>query len=163
MKKGILLLFLIGGCLFPSCAQNKQDFEQLCKKYEESENVESFGMDGLGCLLASWFVGKEAGDVNTLIRKCSSFRILIGSGEESKSLCKDIQAFVRANKLEELIGINEDGSEVKIYVETKKETICQVFISVIDEEREVVFLQLKGKFDPSSIKKLVKSSGIASL
>ena len=60
MKKSLFVLILIGGWVIPSWAQNNKEFEQLCKKYQDSENVGSFGMDGLGCLLASWFIGKEA-------------------------------------------------------------------------------------------------------
>lgn len=55
MKKSLFVLILIGGWVIPSWAQNNKEFEQLCKKYQDSENVGSFGMDGLGCLLASWF------------------------------------------------------------------------------------------------------------
>ena len=118
-------------------------------------------MDGLGCLLASWFIGKEANDINALIRQCSSFRILSCSGEESKMLCKDIRAFVRASKLEELISVQEDGSEVKLYMQTVKNKVHQVFVSVVDEEQEVVFLQVKGKFDLAAIQKLAKTSQIS--
>ncbi len=148
-------MILIGGWVIPSWAQNNKEFEQLCKKYQDSENVGSFGMDGLGCLLASWFIGKEANDINALIRQCSSFRILSCSGEESKKmLCKDIRAFVRASKLEELISVQEDGSEVKLYMQTVKNKVHQVFVSVVDEEQKVVFLQVKGKFDLAAIQKI---------
>ena len=131
MKKSLFVLILIGGWVIPSWAQNNKEFEQLCKKYQDSENVGSFGMDGLGCLLASWFIGKEANDINALIRQCSSFRILSCSGEDSKMLCK--------NK------------------------VHQVFVSVVDEEQEVVFLQVKGKFDLAAIQKLAKTSQISYL
>ena len=144
MKKSLFVLILIGGWVIPSWAQNNKEFEQLCKKYQDSENVGSFGMDGLGCLLAS-------------------FRILSCSGEESKMLCKDIRAFVRASKLEELISVQEDGSEVKLYMQTVKNKVHQVFVSVVDEEQEVVFLQVKGKFDLAAIQKLAKTSQISYL
>ena len=163
MKKSLFVLILIGGWVIPSWAQNNKEFEQLCKKYQDSENVGSFGMDGLGCLLASWFIGKEANDINALIRQCSSFRILSCSGEESKMLCKDIRPFVRASKLEELISVQEDGSEVKLYMQTVKNKVHQVFVSVVDEEQEVVFLQVKGKFDLAAIQKLAKTSQISYL
>ena len=47
MKKSLFVLILIGGWVIPSWAQNNKEFEQLCKKYQDSENVGSFGMDGL--------------------------------------------------------------------------------------------------------------------
>ena len=68
MKKSLFVLILIAGWVIPSWAQNNKEFEQLCKKYQDSENVGSFGMDGLGCLLASWFIGKEANDIDASIR-----------------------------------------------------------------------------------------------
>ena len=46
MKKSLFVLILIGGWVIPSWAQNNKEFEQLCKKYQDSENVGSFGMDG---------------------------------------------------------------------------------------------------------------------
>ena len=76
-------------------------------------------------------------------------------------LCKDIRAFVRASKLEELISVQEDGSEVKLYMQTVKNKVHQVFVSV--EEQEVVFLQVKGKFDLAAIQKLAKTSQISYL
>ena len=51
MKKSLFVLILIGGWVIPSWAQNNKEFEQLCKKYQDSENVGSFGMDALRCLL----------------------------------------------------------------------------------------------------------------
>lgn len=160
MKKSLFILVFIGSWLFPSCAQNSKDFGQLCKKYRNVENVESFGMDGLGCLLASWFAGKEANDINALLRQCASFRVLSCSGGECEMLCKDIRAFVQASKLEELISVKEDGSEVRLYVQADKNRVHQVFLSVIDEEQEVVFVQVKGKFNLAAIQKLAKTSQI---
>ena len=78
-------------------------------------------------------------------------------------LCKDIRAFVRASKLEELISVQEDGSEVKLYMQTVKNKVHQVFVSVVDEEQEVVFLQVKGKFDLAATQKLAKTSQISYL
>ena len=57
-------------------------------------------------------------------------------------LCKDIRAFVRASKLEELICVQDDGSEVKLYMQTVKNKVHQVFVSVVDEVQVVVILQL---------------------
>ena len=78
-------------------------------------------------------------------------------------LCKDIRAFVRASKLEELISVQEDGSEVKLYMQTVKNKVHQVFVSVVDEEQEVVLLLVKGKFDLAAIQKLAKTSQISYL
>ena len=39
MKKSLFVLILIGGWVIPSWAQNNKEFEQLCKKYQDSENV----------------------------------------------------------------------------------------------------------------------------
>ena len=41
MKKSLFVLILIGGWVIPSWAQNNKEFEQLCKKYQDSENVGS--------------------------------------------------------------------------------------------------------------------------
>ena len=54
MKKSLFVLILIGGWVIPSWAQNNKEFEQLCKKYQDSENVGSFGMDGLGYWRHLW-------------------------------------------------------------------------------------------------------------
>ena len=44
-----------------------------------------------------------------------------------------------------------------------KNKVHQVFVSVVDEEQEVVFLQVKGKFDLAAIQKLAKTSQISYL
>ena len=40
MKKSLFVLILIGGWVIPSWAQNNKEFEQLCKKYQQTdENI----------------------------------------------------------------------------------------------------------------------------
>ena len=40
MKKSLFVLILIGGWVIPSWAQNNKEFEQLCKKYQDSEKAD---------------------------------------------------------------------------------------------------------------------------
>ena len=116
-------------------------------------------MDGLGCLLASWFIGKEANDINALIRQCSSFRILSCSGEESKMLCKDIRAFVRASKLEELMSILEEGEQVWMYVREKNKEIVELVILVGGKE-EFMLMSFCGVIDLKKISRLAKAVNV---
>ena len=55
MKKSLFVLILIGGWVIPSWAQNNKEFEQLCKKYQDSENVGSFGMERYKCIDSAMF------------------------------------------------------------------------------------------------------------
>ncbi len=159
MKKWTLLWIGWLVVTLPSCAQRNMDFEHLCKKYQDTEEVESFGMDGLGCLLASWLAAKEAGEASALLSQVTSFHVLTGEGEKTKELTKDVKSFIRSSRLEELLSLQEEESDIRIYAETEKDRIYQIFVSVVGEE-EVVFLQMNGKFDRSSIRKLLKKTNV---
>ncbi len=159
MKKLTLLLLGWVVITLPSCAQRNMDFERLSEKYEDVEEVESFGMHGLGCLLASWLAAPKAGEASALLRQVTSFHVLTGEGEKTKELQKDVKSFIRSSRLEELLNIQEEGADIRIYAEAEKDMIYQVFVSVVENE-DVVFLQMNGKFDRSTIRKLLKKANI---
>lgn len=70
-------------------------------------------------------------------------------------MTRDIKSFMKSNKLEELMSVNDGEEQVKIYVEDRKDAIRQVFITVLDEE-DAVFLQIKGDFSREMLRRMMK-------
>lgn len=154
MKRiGVLLVICLW--VLTSATAEKREFHDLCKKYEEREGIESFGLNGFGCFLGSLFVKCEDQEIGKLISKCSSCRILTCDRKPDDEMTRDIKSFMKSNKLEELMSVNDGEEQVKIYVEDRKDAIRQVFITVLDEE-DAVFLQIKGDFSREMLRRMMK-------
>ena len=80
-------------------------------------------MHGLGCLLASWLAAPKAGEASALLRQVTSFHVLTGEGEKTKELQKDVKSFIRSSRLEELLNIQEEGADIRIYADAEKDMI----------------------------------------
>lgn len=154
MKKmllsGMLLCFIVA-----SGFSQIRDFDQLCDKYKHYEDVETVKMGRFGCFLASLFVDGKDGVAGKFIKKSSSFRLLTCEGNTLKGLNKDVAEFISSNKLEELMTVTEKESQVKIYIQDKDKVIRQVFLSVADK-KDMVFIQVEGKFPLELIRDIVK-------
>lgn len=158
MKKYILSLIFFLYVVSSGMAQSS-DFEGLCKKYKHEDGVVTLRFNGVGCFFASLFVGGEITEIGTLVRSCSSCRILVYEGDEGnkgKTIFQEVKSFIRFSGLEELVSVKEDNEEVKIYTEDKKDMIRQFFITV-DDGSGLVCLHMKGKFAKSTIQKLMKT------
>lgn len=134
------------------------EFQKICNKYKEHENVVSLQVNRFGCLFLSLFMpgGKEGEIARNFIRHSSSFQLLITEGEAVKDITKEIKDYIKKDRLEELLSVKDKDDEVKIYTLNDDKVIRQLFISVVDEGKEAVFLQVKGKFSTKMIQNLAK-------
>lgn len=153
MKKLVLLTAVICLVALQSFSQVKS-FGELCNKYKNYEDVESIRVNRFGCFMLSLFVDDKEGIADKFMKKSTGFRLLTCEGNTGNELGKDVAGFITASGLEELITVQEKENEVKIYIEDKEKEIRQVFISVIDKDKEMVFIQVEGKFPLSMIKEL---------
>lgn len=154
--KRLFLLGIVTIVTLGSCMSQSRKFDKLCQKYEEVEGVKTFRINGLGCMFASLFVGGEESGVENLVRSCSSCQLLIYDGTECKELAREVKSHIHSNPLEELMTIKEQGKEIRIYVEDRKDKIRQFFITVMDGPKTVV-IHLQGKFSRNKIQKLMAS------
>lgn len=153
MKK--LALFVTALCVLTLQGFSQvKSFGELCNKYKNYEDVESINVNRFGCFLLSLFVDDKEGVADKFMKKSTGFRLLTCEGSTGKELGKDVAGFIAASGLEELMTVQEKDNEVKIYVQDKDKEIRQVFISVIDKDKEMVFIQVEGKFPLSMIKEL---------
>lgn len=156
MKKGICIVVLLIACLFPAVAQSAGNFDDLCKKYKETDGVFTCKINGMGCFLLSLFVGREDNGVGDLVRRCSSCRILTNEGN-NRCLVGEIRSFIERSGLEELVSVGKKGEKVKIYVEDNEEVIRRLFV-VVESGEGQVFLHIKGKFSHKMIRELMKTA-----
>lgn len=154
MKK-LLLLSVMFLTLISTGFTQPQSFDELCKKYKHFEGIETFRINGVGCFVASLLVGGEESRIGSLVRDCSSCRILISDGAQKRELAREIKSFICQNSLEELLTVKEDGEDVRIYVEEKKSRICQFFVTLTSGS-EMVFIHLKGKFSKEEIREVMR-------
>lgn len=153
MKK--LVLFAAALCVLTLQGFSQvKSFGELCNKYKNYEDVESIKVNRFGCFMLSLFVDDNEGVADKFMKKSTGFRLLTCEGNTGKELSKDVAGFIKASRLEEVMSVQEKENEVRIYIEDKEKEIRQVFISVIDKDKEMVFIQVEGKFPLSMIKEL---------
>lgn len=135
-----------------------QEFQEICDKYKEHEDVVSLRVNRFGCFFLSLFMpaGKESEVARNFIRHSSSFQLLVTGGEVVKDVTKEIKDYIKKGQLEELLSVKDRKDEIKIYALDDEKVIRQLFISVVGEEKEAVFLQVKGKFSTKMIQSLAK-------
>lgn len=135
-----------------------REFQEICDKYKEHEDVVSLRVNRFGCFFLSLFMpaGKESEVVRNFIRHSSSFQLLVTEGEIVRDVTKEIKNYIKKDQLEELLNVKDKKDEIKIYTLDDKKVIRQLFISVVDGGKEAVFLQVKGKYSMKMIQDLAK-------
>ena len=83
----------------------------------------------------------------------------MAEGEYSQVLIKDVNNFIKGNQRDELLNIKDKGKVIKIFALAKtQKDIEQLFISILQEKEEAIFLQIKGNFSTDMIQQLGKVS-----
>lgn len=155
MKKIIWTGIILCCCMLAGYAQQVKNFEDICRKYKGEENVVNMHMGKMGCLFVSLFVKDDDGAAGRFIRKSDSFRLLVVEGENNEELKKEVKAYLRDGKLEELMSVKEKKEEVRIYVLDHEKTIRQLFLAISDGEDQV-YLQVEGRFPMKLIQELAR-------
>ncbi|WP_298616749.1 DUF4252 domain-containing protein [uncultured Odoribacter sp.] len=160
MKRFVLFFLLT--ILFLTGTAQTPDFNDICKKYKNKENVVSIRINRFGCFLLSCLVKSNSSEDNiaqNFMRQSTTFQLLISDSNHTQAIIADVDNFIKECKLEELLSLKEKGTAIKILTQygTKKK-IQQLFISILQKDEEAVFLQVKGHFSTDTILKLAKVS-----
>lgn len=96
---------------------------------------------------------KESKEVITLIKGIKKVKILTLSNPDLKFVA-DFEKYKSDNNLEELLVINSEGDEVKINAIHNKDIINRLLLEVKSNTNEIVYVDLKGKFNLEDLSKL---------
>lgn len=95
-------------------------------------------------------------EVIDLVRKVSKIRLLtVENG--NREMLKDYVQYLNKNDYEDWATIKSDGNNVNIRVKQDKDMIRNMLITV-NSDQEMVFVDVKGKFTPDDISKMISSA-----
>lgn len=158
MKRLLTLLCLIGVLSsLQSCMIRKGSNMDYVRGSNISNNAEIVAIN-LPMWLTKPFIKKALKDENDedakvmagIVKKLKKFRMMTLSNndqEKNALILEDYHKYLKKNKFEELLVINNEGEEISINARIDKDNvISRVSLLVHDEGDESVFMDIKGKF-----------------
>lgn len=99
----------------------------------------------------------ESQEVIDLVRKISDVKVLIV--ESSKTPVKsEFQKYLTKNNYQEWMSVRQEGQLVSINAQESKDVINRMIINVNDDNDQSVFVDIKGKFSPDDISKIINAT-----
>ncbi|SIT95867.1 protein of unknown function [Epilithonimonas bovis DSM 19482] len=99
----------------------------------------------------------ESQEVIDLVRKISDVKVLIV--ESSKTSVKsEFQKYLTKNNYQEWMSVRQEGQLVSINAQESKDVINRMIINVNDDNDQSVFVDIKGKFSPDDISKIINAT-----
>lgn len=99
----------------------------------------------------------ESQEVIDLVKKISDVKVLIV--ESSKTPVKaEFQKYLANNNYEEWVSVKQEGQVVSINAQQSKDIIKRMIITVNDDNDQSVFVDVKGKFTPDDISKIINAT-----
>lgn len=99
----------------------------------------------------------ESQEVIDLIKKISDVKVLIV--ENSKTPVKaEFQKFLTKNNYEEWMSVKQQGNLISLNAKQTDDVINRMIITVRDDNDETIFVDVKGKFTPDDISKIVNAT-----
>lgn len=99
----------------------------------------------------------ESQEVIDLVKKISDVKVLIV--ESSKTPVKaEFQKYLDKNNYEEWMSVKQQGQVVSINAQQSKDIIKRMIITVNDDNDQSVFVDVKGKFTPNDVSKIINAT-----
>ena len=99
----------------------------------------------------------ESQEVIDLIKKISDVKVLIV--ESSKMPFKaEFQKYLDNNNYEEWMSVKQQGNLISLNAKQTDDIIKRMIITVRDDNDETIFVDVKGKFSPDDISKIINAT-----
>ena len=99
----------------------------------------------------------ESQEVIDLIKKISDVKVLIV--ESSKTPFKaEFQKYLDNNNYEEWMSVKQQGNLISLNAKQTDDIIKRMIITVRDDNDETIFVDVKGKFSPDDISKIINAT-----
>lgn len=105
---------------------------------------------------------KEKGEkegATTLVKKASKIKLLTVTNG-TQEMFNDYDRYLINNHYEEWATIKHDGDNINIRVKQNGNTIKNMLITMGSNNKELVFVDIKGNFTPDDISKMISSISI---
>ncbi len=139
--------------------------------YAQSQFDKFEDMDGVTTIVVSQKafelmtkIGVESDDEYLdLIKNLESLKVFVTENAVvATQMATEVNKYLKTSKLEELMRINDDGNNVKIYIKegSNKDFVKELFMFVKSDDNQTVIVSLKGDIDLNQISKLTEKMNI---
>ncbi len=99
----------------------------------------------------------ESQEVIDLVKKISDVKVLIV--ESSKTPVKaEFQKYLDKNNYEEWMSVKQQGNLISLNAKQTDDIIKRMIITVKDDNDETIFVDVKGKFTPDDVSKIINAT-----
>jgi len=137
--------------------------QSLFDKFEDMEGVSTVVVSQKAFELMTK-IGVESDDEYlNLIKNLNSLKVFATENDDiAKQMASDVSKYLKTAKLEELMRVNKDGNNVKIYVKegNNKDYVKELFMFVKSDSDQTVIVSLTGDIDLKQISKLTEKMNI---
>ena len=99
----------------------------------------------------------ESQEVIDLVKKISDVKVVIV--ESSKTPVKaEFQKYLAKNNYEEWMSVKQQGNLISLNAKQTDDIIKRMIITVRDDNDETIFVDVKGKFSPDDISKIINAT-----
>ncbi|KQR93893.1 hypothetical protein ASG01_08520 [Chryseobacterium sp. Leaf180] len=148
--------------LLQSCIVSEKPNMAFFAKTEQNLNGAKFTSINVPLFMAKPFIKKalrqdgESEEVIAMIRKISKIKIMtVENG--SKAMIDEYASYLTDEKFEDWATIKHNGDKINLQVKQTGENIKNLMLTV-DSGKELVFIDIKGKFTPKDISDFINSA-----
>ncbi|MFC0342794.1 DUF4252 domain-containing protein [Epilithonimonas hispanica] len=99
----------------------------------------------------------ESQEVIDLVKKISDVKVLLV--ESSKTPVKEeFQKYLNRNNYEEWMSVKQQGNLISLNAQQTNDIIKRMIITVNDDNDQSIFVDVKGKFSPDDISKIINAT-----
>lgn len=132
-------------------------------KFEDMEGVTTVVVSQKAFDLMTKIGAESDDEYLNLIKNLKSLKVFATESEKvATQMASEVGKYLKSSKLEELMRINDDGNNVKIYIKqgSNKDYVKELFMFVKSEDDQTVIVSLTGDIDLNQISKLTEKMNI---
>lgn len=157
------ILLVVLGFFLESCMVSHRKVHTDFFDNPEFKNNSTYVSINVPTFLAKSYVKQalkedgESQEVIDLVKKISDVKVLVI--ESSKTPVKsEFQKYLTRNNYQEWMSVRQQGQVVSINALHAKDIINRMIININDDHNQSVFVDVKGKFSPDDISKIINAT-----
>lgn len=157
------ILFVILGFFLQSCMVSHRKVHTDFFDNPEFKNNSTYVSINVPTFLAKSYVKQalkadgDSKEVIDLVKKISDVKVLVI--QSSKTPVKsEFQKYLNRNNYQEWVSVRQQGQVVSINALQAKDIINRMIININDDHNQNVFVDVKGKFSPDDISKIINAT-----
>lgn len=158
-----IIILTIVGFFLQSCMVSHKKVHTDFFDNPGFKNSSTFVSINVPTFLARSYVKKalrednDSQEVIDLVKKVKDVKVLI-VGDSKTPIRAEFQKYLTKNNYEEWMSIKQEGNLISLNAQQSSDIIKRMIITVRAENDETIFVDVKGKFSPDDISKLMNAT-----